>query len=196
MMNGEKNRIRQTMLARRGCIPIDEARAAGRAMLDILLSSQLLSGDLSVGQSIALFSPIRGEPDLLSDATKLKQIGLTVCLPRVTTQAMDFYLYNKPEDMVDGIFGLREPAYSAERVSYDRLRAVLCPGLAFDRHGTRLGYGKGYYDRYFGAKNQQNRPVLIGVSYPFQVLDDLPQNNYDVSMDYLLTTDKMIKCRK
>ena len=61
---------------------------------------------------------------------------------------------------------------------------VLVPGVAFDRQGSRMGYGKGYYDRFFEGKTDC---VKVGVAYELQVADQLPTEENDLPMEYLVT---------
>ena len=66
---------------------------------------------------------------------------------------------------------------------------MLVPGLAFDRHGGRLGFGKGYYDRLLLAAGDA---VKIGLGYSFQILKTLPADAHDVKMDLIMTEKESI----
>ena len=65
---------------------------------------------------------------------------------------------------------------------------MLVPLLAFDNQKNRLGYGKGYYDRYLNKYLKKNKNILtIGVAFSFQKHNKLPTSNNDVKLNYVLT---------
>ena len=71
---------------------------------------------------------------------------------------------------------------------------ILVPLLAFDKNKYRLGYGKGYYDRYLNKINKKKRNIVtIGVAFSFQRHHKLPVNENDYKLDYILTEEGIIK---
>ena len=69
---------------------------------------------------------------------------------------------------------------------------MLVPLLAFDRYKYRLGYGKGFYDRYLNKYLNNLKNILtVGVAFSFQKYHKLPINNKDVKLDYILTEKGM-----
>lgn len=85
---------------------------------------------------------------------------------------------NLQNDFEEGSYHIMEPV-SGEIVDWtDAL--VLVPGLCFDRHGHRLGYGKGYYDRYFFA---HECGALMGICYSCFLLDEIPSEEHDLAMN-------------
>ena len=71
-----------------------------------------------------------------------------------------------------------------EVVNPEDLDMVLIPGIAFDRHGNRLGFGKGYYDRYL----KTTPPQRVGIAYSFQVSsEELAVEEWDESVDWIVT---------
>lgn len=84
-------------------------------------------------------------------------------------------------------FGMQEPPPSAARVAEDEIDLVLVPGLAFDRYGTRLGRGGGYYDAWL-ARLAPGTP-LVGVAHPRLVVARLPTEAHDVTLTHLLLPD-------
>ena len=86
----------------------------------------------------------------------------------------------------------------AAQLAPHALDIVLVPLLAFDRRGTRLGSGGGYYDRSFAFLHGQarpHRPLLVGVGYAFQEVESLPAAAWDVALDYIATDAELIDCR-
>lgn len=91
--------------------------------------------------------------------------------------------YTGKSDLKEGAFGIMEPCGEVF-ADYQAIDLAIIPGMAFDRQGNRLGRGKGYYDRFL--------PLLlpyiyiIGVCFPFQLLDDIPTEEHDIKMDTVL----------
>ena len=66
---------------------------------------------------------------------------------------------------------------------------VLIPGLAFSRKGTRLGQGRGYYDRFL---SQLNGAITLGVGFDWQLLEDIPEELYDIRLDGVVTESQLL----
>ena len=81
-----------------------------------------------------------------------------------------------------GKFGIPEPEEGEERTC----EVALCPLLAFDEGGYRLGYGGGYYDRYFALHPEVLR---VGLAYAGQAVAALPHGEYDVRLDAVITEE-------
>lgn len=94
-------------------------------------------------------------------------------------------------------YGIPEPVAPATWFAPFQLDLVLVPLLGFDRRGHRLGYGGGYYDRSFAFLKDQARPtepLLVGIGYAFQELDELDAQPWDVALDFIATERELIDC--
>lgn len=87
-------------------------------------------------------------------------------------------------DLAPGAFGVLEPIGSLKPVRLCDVQLVLVPGLAFDRHGNRLGHGHGYYDRFL-ARVPSKIPT-VGLAFSFQLLDCLPVTSHDHAVQTVL----------
>ena len=97
---------------------------------------------------------------------------------------MNFYLWKKNEVLTINKYGMLEP-FKSKMIIPD---IILVPLLAFDKSKSRLGYGKGYYDRYLNKYRKNFKNVLsIGVAFSFQKHHKLPVNSKDVKLNYILT---------
>lgn len=106
--------------------------------------------------------------------------------------AMDFYKITGAQDLHSGFFGIQEPDMEACSVfRFETAFAAVCvvPGLAFDSKGYRLGYGKGYYDRFL----RRFSGVSVGLCYESFLCDALPAEEYDRPVDYIVTERRMIQ---
>jgi 5-formyltetrahydrofolate cyclo-ligase len=106
-------------------------------------------------------------------------------LPRIIPEEdhrMVFHLYD-PSRLILHPFGMAEPAPDLPVIIPEEIQLALVPGLAFDRHGWRLGYGGGYFDRFLkGFKG-----VSAGVVFHALLLDEVPHTRMDIPMDWILT---------
>lgn len=197
----EKNMLRARMRALRRSLPADQAAAMARRARERLLASSLWSGAHSVALYVSL-------PDELDTAPLLDAAwaqGKALFLPRVRQQhpgLMDFVAVQDRSQLRPGPFHLLEPldrlpgfgASDAGRSFAPDM--VIVPALAFDRHGRRLGFGGGYYDRFLHALRQPDgtaRCALVGLCYACQLLDsDLPSQDWDQRMTHICTEDQWL----
>ena len=111
--------------------------------------------------------------------------GKKVAVPKVQGDIMHFYLIESYDQLVPGDFGIQEPkedCWKIEELTDNTL--VIMPGVAFDRAGNRIGYGKGYYDKYFG---QYPDIYKIAIAFEMQIIESIPADEYDVSADEVIT---------
>ena len=98
--------------------------------------------------------------------------------------SMNFFPWKKNEVLQVNKFGMLEPIKSNLNVP----NVMLVPLLVFDSNKYRLGYGKGFYDRYLNKYLKKFKNILtVGVAFSFQKYHKLPINNKDVKLDYILT---------
>ena len=105
---------------------------------------------------------------------------------------MHFHLYSKTSTTTIGHFGLRtlQNPEVAEQIEAPMLDCVLLPLVAFDQHGTRLGMGGGYYDRFFS--NEASRPYMMGIGFDIQESSEtLERSHWDVPLDAIITESGM-----
>ena len=138
---------------------------------------------------IAVYWPINGELDLTLLIDHYGDSGHRFCLPRVApdTLMLDFAVWDKNTKFEEGAFGIYEPVIhsNADKIHPE---IFLVPLLAFDRQGTRLGYGGGYYDKTLAKYRQEKDIISIGVAYDEQIcLFPLPKEEHDVALDYIIT---------
>lgn len=163
-------------------------------------ASQLLE---ETGASYILaFASFRSELDtgpLLEWAWDRK---LEVYLPRVEQDRLTIHQTTGRSELEPGALRIPEPVTPS--VPLDRLTGrrgvIFVPGLAFDRLGGRLGYGRGYYDRLLASwpeePDGQARPLRAGLAYSMQLADEVPMDEHDARVDLLITEQGRIDCRE
>ena len=101
---------------------------------------------------------------------------------------MKFFSWKKNEVLQVNKFGMLEPIKSNLNIP----NVMLVPLLVFDSNKYRLGYGKGFYDRYLNKYLRKFKNILtVGVAFSFQKYNKLPINDKDVKLDYILTEKGM-----
>ena len=123
--------------------------------------------------------------DLIEHALK---DGKKVAVPKVYGDMMQFKYISSLNDLQPGYMGIPEPSGDLECAD-NREDDVLMimPGLAFDEIGNRVGYGKGYYDRYL-AQHNKTMYTKVALAYDFQIVDSIKADAFDVKTDILIGT--------
>ncbi|MGB3543209.1 5-formyltetrahydrofolate cyclo-ligase, partial [Rubrivirga sp.] len=149
--------------------------------------------------TVHLFWPLRGEVDLRALADRLRRRGRTVVLPVVTgPRRLEHRVLESrqageadADALVPGPWGLVEPPTTASLVTPADLEAVVVPGLAFGRDGTRLGMGGGYYDTFL----TETDATRIGVAFQDAVLETVPVEAHDARVHIVVTDAETIQIR-
>lgn len=140
------------------------------------------------GRTVAAYCPRRGEVDALTVLEGLMALGAYGALPIVEkgTKVLRFAPWKPCDTLTPGAFGILEPQ-NKDAVRPD---IILLPLLAFDRKGTRLGEGGGYYDATLAALRSDGHahPLSIGLAYAQQMcLFSLPRQAHDEPLDWVVT---------
>lgn len=145
---------------------------------------------------VLLYAATPDEIDVSMIAEAALKKGKKILFPRCDkkTHTMEYHIVSSLDELVVDAYGIAEPAETAP--IYDAKNdtgAAVCfvPGLVYDRAGYRLGYGKGFYDRYLSAFSG----CTIGVVYSDYILGEVPRGHFDVSVDILLT-EKGVRATK
>lgn len=113
--------------------------------------------------------------------------------------SMEFYQLKNhlpyDQQVVRGSYGIREPISGLSKYEDSAKTLILVPGLAFTRTGQRLGRGKGFYDRFLAQCNPEHC-IFMGVCYQCQLVEQLPTEETDIPLDFLLTPMELVSCKK
>jgi 5-formyltetrahydrofolate cyclo-ligase len=156
---------------------------AGDDSVAILEKLKRLSS-LSSARTVLLYSALPDEVQTESLMNELAAQGKTVLLPKVIDDStMELRQYTGKKDLSPGAYNIMEP--SGELFTdYAAIDVAIIPGMAFDSKGHRLGRGKGYYDRFLSQLT--TRTIKIGLCFPWQLVDDVPTDKNDISMDCVI----------
>ncbi len=125
------------------------------------------------------------------------KVGKKVAVPVSSAKnlTLNFYFIDSVNGLRVGNFSILEPdARTSEFCDVSKLQKFLCvvPGMVFDLNGYRIGYGKGYYDRFLKKYNCQT----VGLCYEFDLLKSIPKDQNDVPVDLILTEKQIVKSMK
>lgn len=185
----QKQAHRIQMRALRAAVSPEKQAEAGRRIIETVFSGEFPIPAIGRGSVLAMYVSDGGEPDFMPSLPELFRRGIVCCFPAFRKGEMGFYAPTDASDFAFGTFDIREPGLQSAPIDGAQIDVMLVPGLAFDRSGSRLGRGKGFYDRYIASIDPQNRPITIGTGYDFQLLDIVPTQPDDERMDFLVTPD-------
>ena len=137
-------------------------------------------------RQVLLYFPRQDEPDIHQIFRSAQDEGKTVAFPRYNPNAEEYeaaVISDVREDVETGKFGIREPLPRCPALSLKQLDLVLVPGVGFDLLGRRLGRGRGFYDRLLAHATG----IKCGVAFDEQLVEEIPVELHDVSLDCILT---------
>lgn len=141
-------------------------------------------------QVFLLYYPHKNEVDTTAIIERLIKDNKTVLLPKVYEKHILPIIIDSIQNLHTGYAGIKEPKGEIFRGKID---VIVVPAIAFDKRGYRLGYGKGFYDRFL---QKHLDSFKIGLAYDFQLLDELPIDQHDVPVDMILTPTKIVKIKE
>lgn len=156
------------------------AELGARVAANVLRSRMFLDAE-----KIALYSPVGGEVDTSELLSEITRRGKRAFFPRVCGNGLRFF-EARGDELSAGSFGIAEPPAEPEReAAVSGLDLVVVPGVCFDRFGSRIGYGKGFYDR---AIRGLDRGGVCAVAYSFQFVDfEIPAEPRDERVGFVIT---------
>lgn len=135
--------------------------------------------------------------DIIKTIWQHKKFCYLPVLPAAESKILSFVSYQNGDSLIQNRYRVLEPE-AHETFLLEQLDLVFVPLLGFDRRGHRLGAGGGYYDSTFQFLLDQieHHPVLVGVSYGIQQVDELPYDQWDVPLDFVLTENSILSIDK
>lgn len=174
-----KELIREEMRQRREAMPSTDVLAFSGQIVNKLLQLKPLRD----ARVIMGYMSIRNEVDLEPAYEQLAVEDRVLLLPRVEGHQIQAVRFTGKQEMRTSAYGIWEPSGPAWDVQ--QIDAVLVPGLAFDYQGYRVGYGRGYYDRFLPQLRKD--AFLCGVCYEFQVIASCGPHQADHPVNWIVT---------
>lgn len=194
----KKESIREKSLKLRNALSASEREEKSEVIQNKLFALK----SYKEAEIILIYAAYQSEVHTLPVMEQALADGKKVFCPKVLGEDMEFYQIENTEMLEAGYKGILEPSISVERSLREVLKPesgsqilMLMPGCAFDKNCGRLGYGKGFYDRYL-IKNSDMAMSKIALSYECQVWPEIPQDEQDVRPDMVITEEAVYKSCK
>nr|NNM89617.1 5-formyltetrahydrofolate cyclo-ligase [Bacilli bacterium] len=191
----DKATIRQSMRNRRKLLESKEKDTLDQCIAKHLFAAPWMNDCKTMMIYLSSAEEINTDPIIEHAWAK----GIQVAVPKTFrdqqgNRFMEAFRITRIDEVTNGAFGIREPKQcdAMHHIDPSVIDVIITPGLAFTRKGDRLGYGGGYYDRYLTQIGEKT--VVIGVAYPFQVVEQLPTTAFDHPVDFLLTPEGLLAC--
>jgi len=183
----EKTAIRKQILKKSKCLADEKKEIAESKMLKHLKNWDLFEQ----AQSIHIFISKNNEPNTFQIIDFCWKLGKQISVPCVMTDTDDLFhsKLSSFRNLSKGPFGVLEPSHT-ERIEStpESFDIIIIPGVAFDRHGGRIGHGKGFYDKFL----PQTKAYRLALAFDFQVLEKIPLEKHDESVHGILTESGII----
>ncbi|WP_320047491.1 5-formyltetrahydrofolate cyclo-ligase [uncultured Ilyobacter sp.] len=113
--------------------------------------------------------------------------GKNVCVPKINSKdkEMEVFKIESMNDLKEGYYGILEPSEEKSRAAVEEIDLVVVPGVGFDINGYRIGYGGGFYDKFFSSMEKEIPKVALG--YNVQMVDEVPTEEHDKRINGLIT---------
>lgn len=182
----KKNLLRKLISKKLNSISREERSIIEKKIQNNLFKSKVWNQADSVGITMSSSS----EWDTKEIIKRAWKENKYVYIPKITTQ-MAFQQLKNFDELHKGKYDLLEIRHERRKVDKSKIDLLIVPGIAFNLEGYRLGFGKGYYDRYLNDFNKQSVSLLFE---EIQLLKELPVENHDLPVDLIITDQGEINC--
>ena len=172
--------VRKDMKSKRLGLSLNDVKNLSLAVTKNLFSLEFINKK----QNFFIYNSIKNEVDTAEIITTLLYSGKTVAFPLINGLDLTPAIPLDYEYVLD-VLGCKIPKNYSVMTNVD---VAIIPLVACDENKNRIGYGKGYYDRFLKDKNC----IKIGLAYDFQVLKNITPNSWDIPLDYIITPTRII----
>ena len=149
------------------------------------------SNFFSKSETIGVYYPILNEVQTFRIINKSLSAKKKICLPKLLNNEIIFFSITNLIDLIVGKYNIREPIIH-ENSECVKIDTVVTPGIVFDRFGYRIGYGRGYYDKFL-SQNSNKNVISIGLGYDFQLIPyTILHESHDVKLNALITNREIL----
>ena len=185
-MTENKNELRQKYRALRDSFGEEFIKNSSKSACELFIKSECFQN----ADVLLLYYPIKNEISPLPLIEAAQKMGKKIAFPICNTESntLTFRIINSIDELIPSRFGISEPLLSNESPILTERTLAIIPAIAFSKDGHRLGYGKGYYDRFL----HNFKGISIGFSYSALVLDSIPQKAHDVPLKMIITESEVL----
>lgn len=180
-----KQLVRKKLLQQRRQCALGICQSLSREIQERFLATAAFAQ----AECVALYASVHNEvaTDLVAGATLAA--GKQLAYPRVESDQLLFMRTTDPGSLAPGFFNVPEPV-AGDVLSPETIDVCVVPGVAFDLAGHRLGYGRGFYDRFLARCPE--RTHRVGFAYDFQLVETLPAQDHDQMLNVVITEKRML----
>lgn len=191
-----KNALRREILDRRNALSPADLSHRSRLITDRLLGLPTVPD----AECVLAFASFGSEVCTVPLIESLLQAGKRVLLPKVNrvTRTLDLYSIECCEtDLEPGIWDIPEPVECRCTLCSPRdVDFIVVPGVSFDEHGHRLGYGGGFYDDLLAREQHRlSRGQIVAIAFELQIVPEVPAREKDIPVPYIMTEQRLIRAR-
>ncbi|QHT71653.1 5-formyltetrahydrofolate cyclo-ligase [Rhodocytophaga rosea] len=185
-----KAELRKQLKEKRQQVPAEEIEAQSRLICRLFFQHF----DLANIHSLHIFLPIVKFKEIntwpIIDFLQVNFPDVHVVFPKTNTEdfSMESFLYDSDLVLAENAWGITEPI-QGKRVAPHNIDMIILPLLGFDSTGNRIGYGKGFYDRFLSTCRIDIIKIGLAVEEPLLRIDDI--NSFDIPMDYCITPQQV-----
>lgn len=172
----DKFAIRKEMSQRR--LAMEESTY--QELSDLIFTKVINDEQFQKAHHLGLYVSFRNEVDTRKIIQYCLENGKRVSVPRVLGETMEFFEIDSVAQLESGFATILEPT-TAQMTEKNAMDIIYVPMLAYDKTLNRIGYGKGFYDKYL--KGYSN--LTIGLAFSFQEIDYIETNNFDFPLDFI-----------
>ena len=185
-----KNTLRKQYLTLRQSKTEDELLQSSEKIIENLYKVTKFNN----AKTIMVYVSFRGEVNTLPLIEELLRQNKRICVPLCNSKdcSMTAREIKNFDDLSSGNYGILEPTPSAPEIPANEIDFIIVPGCAFSENGHRIGYGKGYYDRFL----KNTKATTCGLCYDFSLAETLPFEETDVPLDLIITQTRIITPQK
>jgi 5-formyltetrahydrofolate cyclo-ligase len=188
-----KQQLRKYYLSKRKAISVEEMAIKSQQIKDLLFANF----DLSKVKNLHIFLPIlkHNEIDtlLIIKYLQLNFSAINIVVPKAIPEnsTLEHYLFNEKK-LIENSWGILEPSGENQvKILPEQIDLVIIPLLIFDKNGNRVGYGKGFYDRFLQQCKLETLKIGVCLEEPIDLIEEI--NEFDVKMDVCITPMKVYK---
>jgi 5-formyltetrahydrofolate cyclo-ligase len=184
-----KKDLRKYFLQKRLALSVESLDTSSINILKLLSNNFELNN-----KKICTFLPIqsKNEVNTFELLTLIEKFNFELFITKwnIETNELTIHKFKTIDDLITNKFGIPEPKSTIFNETPEEISMVLVPLLCFDLKGNRVGYGKGVYDQFL-SKFDPSKTIFIGLSL-FKPIDEiLDINEFDVKLNYCITTERI-----
>ncbi|MBE9529520.1 MAG: 5-formyltetrahydrofolate cyclo-ligase [Proteobacteria bacterium] len=183
-----KESLRRHLLKARNALDAETVKSLSARIEERLAATLRFAS----ARTVALYSEHAGEVMTGSVLQRALELGKEVYYPVISGKSLTFHRVRAFSELTVGAYSILTPSplVVAENPAAIELDIAILPGVAFDEAGTRIGFGKGYYDR---ALSELKVSSVVALAYEFQIVSGwIPTESHDAPMSLIVTEERII----